>query len=652
MNPKSAFESAKAIMLRSGKEVGSESDTPKSAQKEDEKLQNEEGSTSTPMERVNQPLPQAPIIPKLAKQGKLSSNSLNTNLIHVPFPRRFMQSNKDESEKDILETFRKVQVNIPLLQAIKQVPKYAKFLKELCTTKRRMSNKEVVKEYLEELNEDALEIAITKGIKLKNQELGAMQTHGQIWDPNDLPFNEEVVEAPTLELKPLPDHLKFVFLGDDETLPVIVSSSLTEHEEEKLIRVLREHKTAIGWTLADIRGTSPTTCMHRILLEDGTKPSQEAHRHLNPPMMEVVKKKIIELLDCGMIYPISDSHWVSPVQVVPKKSGVTVVRNDENELIIEVFMDDFSVFGESFDNCLDNLTLILKRCVKTNLVLNWENCHFMVKQGFYRRFIKDFSKMSNPLCRLLQKDVPFQFDEECELAFKQLKEKLTSTPIIAPPDWSLPFELMCDASDYSLALKYLLTKKEAKSRLIRWMLLLQEFDIEIRDKKGSKNVVADHLSRMVHEEHDHDVPIPETFPDEQLLSIEIIEVFMDDFSVFGESFDNCLDNLTLILKRCVQTNLVLNWEKCHFMVKQGFYRRFIKDFSKLSNPLCRLLQKDVPFQFDEECESAFKQLKEKLTSTPIIAPPDWSLPFELMCDASDYALGAVLGQRKDKSLWF
>ncbi|XP_070675197.1 uncharacterized protein [Malus domestica] len=433
------------------------------------------------MERVNQPLPQAPIIPKLAKQGKLSSNSLNTNLTHVPFPRRFMQSNKDESEKDILETFRKVQVNIPLLEAIKQVLKYAKFLKELCTTKRRMSNKEVVKvsenvsavlqrklptkckdpgsftipcvigntrfenamldlgasinvmpysiyasmnlgelkkdsviiqladrsnvypkgvledvlvqvnhlifpadfyvldmedsvhstslpillsrpfmktshtkidvfkgtlmmefdgevidfnisetmrypvddhscfsidvidslaqEYLEELNEDALEIAIMKGIKLKNQELGAMQTHGQIWDPNAVPFNEEVVEvvaaleslprqygkvplsisslvstkmlpsivqAPTLELKPLPDHLKYVFLGDDETFPVIVSSSLTAHEEEKLIRVLREHKTAIGWTLADIRGISPTTCMHRILLEEGTKPSREA----------------------------------------------------------------------------------------------------------------------------------------------------------------------------------------------------------------------------------------------------------------------------------------------------------------------------------------------------------------------------------------
>ncbi|XP_070679141.1 uncharacterized protein [Malus domestica] len=139
------FESAKAITLRSGKEVGIKSDIPKPAPKEDEKRQNEEESTNTPMTRVNPLLPQAPITPNSAKQGKLGSNLVNINLTHVPFPRRFIQSKKDENEKDILETFQKVQVNIPLLEAIKQVPKYAKFLKELCTTKRRMSNKKVVK---------------------------------------------------------------------------------------------------------------------------------------------------------------------------------------------------------------------------------------------------------------------------------------------------------------------------------------------------------------------------------------------------------------------------------------------------------------------------------------------------------------------------
>ena len=142
-----------------------------------------------------------------------------------------------------------------------------------------------------------------------------------------------VIQPPSLELKPLPSHLKYVFLGEQETLPVIISSSLTAQEEDKLVRVLREYRTAIGWTLADIKGISPTTCMHRILLEEGAKPSREAQRRLNPPMMDVVKKEIIKLLDCGVIYPISDSHWVSPVQVVPKKSGVTVVKNEDNELV-------------------------------------------------------------------------------------------------------------------------------------------------------------------------------------------------------------------------------------------------------------------------------------------------------------------------------
>ncbi|KAJ0568662.1 putative nucleotidyltransferase, Ribonuclease H [Helianthus annuus] len=169
-----------------------------------------------------------------------------------------------------------------------------------------------------------------------------------------------------------------------------------------------------------------------------------------------------------------------------------------------------------------------------------------------------------------------------------------------------------------------------------------------------------------------------------------MEVFMDNFSVYGNSFDECLKNLERMLKRCVETKLMLNWEKCYFMVTEGivlghkisrdgievdrvkidtisrlppptsvksiqsflghagFYRRFIRDFSKITRPMTRLLEKDVPFVFDEECLKAFNFLKEQLVSAPILISPDWSLSFELMCDASDYAVGAVLGQRKDK----
>ena len=166
---------------------------------------------------------------------------------------------------------------------------------------------------------------------------------------------------------------------------------------------------------------------------------------------------------------------------------------------------------------------------------------------------------------------------------------------------------------------------------------------------------------------------------------------MDDFTVYGDSFDNCLHNLTLVLQRCIETNLVLNSEKCHFMVEQGialghvvssrgievdkakvdtiqslpyptsvqeihsflrhagFYRRFIKDFSKIALPLCKLLQKDVAFEFNEACKKAFDKLKELLTSTPVIQPPNWNVPFEIMCIASDYIVGNVLGQRIGKA---
>ncbi|CAN6685862.1 unnamed protein product [Malus baccata var. baccata] len=722
-NPKRGFETAKAITLRSGKQLGTEPQASKSSQKEDEKLLFKEETPATPTARMEQPLPQPSCISKPSNSTKVSSNPNSSSSIplNVPFPSRLRQSKKEENEKDILETFRNVQVNIPLLDAIKQVPRYAKFLKELCTTRRRISNKEVVQvdnlifpadfyalemedspnvtpllillgrpfmktartkidvfkgtltmefdgeiinfnisgamkfpkddhscfsidvldelaqDYLDMLEDDPLETTIVQGLGMKpnlavpkeeHAELVAAfeslpQHRGKPFNPIPIPVSTNtllpsMIQAPVLELKPLPDHLKYVFLGDEETLPVIVSSSLTALEEEKLIRVLKEHKTAIGWTLADIKGISPTTCMHRIFLEEGAKPTREAQRRLNPPMMEVVKKEIIKLLDCGVIYPISDSRWVSPVQVVQMKSGVTVVKNAEEELVPTRIQTGWRVCTDYMklnnttrkdhfplpfiDQMLERLAVIQDiischssgRPRKNHLhVPIWYVClpshairfmqctgHVPTMHGFYRRFIKDFSKISTPLCRLLQKDGTFDFNEECEKAFKHLKEMLTSAPIIRPPDWSISFELMCDASDYALgvvlgqrkdkqphviyyafrtlndaqlnysttekellavvfaldkfrsyllgttviiytdhaALKYLLTKKEAKRRLIRWMLLLQEFDIEIRDKKGSENVVDDHLSRLVHEEDV--VPIPETFPDEQLMSIE------------------------------------------------------------------------------------------------------------------------------------
>lgn len=131
-----------------------------------------------------------------------------------------------------------------------------------------------------------------------------------------------VEKASELELKVLPSHLWYEFLGENTILHVIVAAQLLDVETSKLLRVLRQHMKAIGWTLANIKGINPSTVMHRILIKSGVKPSIDAHRRRNPPMKEVVRKEVVKWLDTGVAYPISDSSWVSLVQVVLK----TVVK--------------------------------------------------------------------------------------------------------------------------------------------------------------------------------------------------------------------------------------------------------------------------------------------------------------------------------------
>ena len=144
---------------------------------------------------------------------------------------------------------------------------------------------------------------------------------------------EQETSAEGLILKELPSHLKYAFLEPEKGKPVIISAALTEIEEQKLLQILRKYKEAIAWSIEDLKGISPSICMHKILLNDDAKTSIEHQRRMNPVMKDVVRNEVLKWLNAGFIYAISDSSWVSPVHVVPKKGGFTVIRNEENELI-------------------------------------------------------------------------------------------------------------------------------------------------------------------------------------------------------------------------------------------------------------------------------------------------------------------------------
>ncbi|GJU33076.1 reverse transcriptase domain-containing protein [Tanacetum coccineum] len=302
---------------------------------------------------------------------------------------------------------------------------------------------------------------------------------GDIVEPKNK--KSSIDEPPKVELKDLPPHLEYAFLEGTDKLPVIIAKDLKDEEKAALIKVLKSHKQAIAWKLSDIKCINPEFCTHKILMEDDFKPAVQHQRRVNPKIHEVIKKEILKLLDARLIYPISDNPWC-----------MMAIFHDMIEKTMEVFMDDFSVFGNSFETCLSHLDKMLKRCEDTNLCLNWEKSHFMVKEGivlghkiskngievdkakvdviaklphpttvkgirsflghagFYRRFIQDFSKIARPMTRLLEKDTPFFFSKECIEAFQTLKKKLTEAPILVAPDWDLPFELMCDASDFAI----------------------------------------------------------------------------------------------------------------------------------------------------------------------------------------------------------
>nr|GFA17696.1 hypothetical protein [Tanacetum cinerariifolium] len=294
-------------------------------------------------------------------------------------------------------------------------------------------------------------------------------------------------EPPEVELKELPPHLEYAFLGDNEKWPVIIAKDLSSNEKTAIINVLKTRKKAISWKLTDIKGIDP---------------------EFNPKIHDVIKKEVEKLLDSGLIYPISESPWVSPIHCVPKKGGMTVIKNDENKLVLTrlvtgwrvcidyrklneatrkdhfplPFMDQMleRLAGNEYYYFLDGFSgyfqipIDPKDQKKTTFICPYGTFSykrmpfglfisklphpttvkgirsFLGHAGFYCRFIKDFSKISRHMTHLLEKNSPFIFSNECIQAFRTSKDKLTKALILIAPNWDQPFQLMCDASDYAV----------------------------------------------------------------------------------------------------------------------------------------------------------------------------------------------------------
>nr|GEY31613.1 reverse transcriptase domain-containing protein [Tanacetum cinerariifolium] len=308
-----------------------------------------------------------------------------------------------------------------------------------------------------------------------------------------------------VELKDLPPHLEYAFLEGDDKLPIIIVKDLSMEEKTALLMVLKSHKRAITWKLFDIKGIDPEFCTHKILMEVDFELAVQHQRRVNPKIHDVIKQEVIKLLEAGLIYPISDSPCVSPVHCLSKKGGFTVVENEDNELI------------------------------PTLLFMGWRVCI-------------DHRKL-NEATRKDHFPLPFM---------DQMLERLAGNQYYCFFDgFSSYFQILIDPEDQE---KTTFTCPYGTFAYRRMPF-------------GLCNAPGTFQRCMMAIFHD--------------MIEKTMKVFMDDFSVFGNSFQSCLSHLERMLKR-------------------------------------------------------------KLIEAPILIAPDWDMPFELMCDASDFAIGAVIGQRQDK----
>nr|GEV47418.1 putative ribonuclease H-like domain-containing protein [Tanacetum cinerariifolium] len=308
------------------------------------------------------------------------------------------------------------------------------------------------------------------------------------------------------------------------------------NEDLKQVDVLKLHKRAIAWKSFDIKGIDPRFYTHKILMEDDFKSVVQHQRRVNPKIYEVIKKEVINLLDVGLIYLISDSPWVSPEHCVPKKGGITVVKNEYNELISTRLVLGWHV-------CIDHRKLN-DATRKDHFLLSFMdqmlerlagNEYYCFVDGFWGYFhipidpqdqkrppslalmgrlpidacLSDYVMLDifhdmieetmEPITHILEKETPFIFLKEFIEAFNTLQKKLTKALIIVSPDWDLPFEIMCDASDFTIG-AVLGQRKTKHFQPIHYA--------------RAENLAADHLSRLEnpHQDDLENKEINKTFP--------------------------------------------------------------------------------------------------------------------------------------------
>nr|GEV00332.1 DNA-directed DNA polymerase [Tanacetum cinerariifolium] len=430
-------------------------------------------------------------------------------------------------------------------------------------------------------------------------------------------------EPPEVELKDLPPHLKYVFLEGDDKLLVIIAKDLSVEEKTALITVLKSHKRAIAWKLSDIKGIDPEFCTHKILMEEDFELAVQHQRRVNPKIHNVIKQEVLKLLDAGLIYPIFDSSWFRPVHCVPKKGGFTVVENKDNELIltrlrcmmaifhemiektIEVFMDDFSVFGNSFQSYLSHLERMLKRCEDTNLCLNWEESYFMVKECIVlgHKFSKQGIEVDKSKLDVITKDMPFELmcdasdfaigavlGQRQDIHFRPIhyanktmteaKSNYTTTEkemsaVVYAFERFQSYLIMNHSIVYTdhFALKYLFAKKDSKARLLRWFLLLQEFTFKVIDSKGAKNLAADHFSRLENPHQNVLDPkeINESFP---LETLNLVSTCGNSSTPWFTDFTNyhAGNFVVKVIRRCESGQDAIDILKaCHYGPTRGHH---------------------------------------------------------------------------------